>query len=386
MQANPLHFYCLVDSKSWSSRRRLTDYIKEMKRLYPCKFTIEEFDAGDISWEIRKKKAYASDAFVFSVTERVYKNYGKDVDAVKFFVDDKNWLNDEVRLLGFKLGRIFNGYYVTFTKFRRGYEGTAEHEVLHLVDEYAKANTGVSFEVVFDVDDFDSDIVHRAGYKSGYNYDDVWAKMADHISNAVYARREQTATNRILLMKQYIQLLLQLIGLLKYQSHSIPELEIRKMHTTKCYDRKGLTAVIGHIDLGTELGTINEILNGTRSASYHYYIPRHAKYIIEFVPIEKGAWHAGVVHQPDQELLGQLLGGDDKFITSGEPNRYTVGVCYEGATIGTEPTPSQIKLAHQLVLLKKIENLPWYSHWQITSYKPRIVSKFVDGVNKLLNN
>jgi hypothetical protein len=385
MKPNPLHFYCVVDRRASRSRERLELFKEEMNRLYPCEFTIELFDGEDVEWEMRNNKYYAKDDFVFEYTKRIYAEHGKKIDAVKFFVDNRNWKQGPVRLRGFKLGRIFNTLYVTFTRFRKDYEGTAEHELLHFVDEYIKANTGVSLEAVFGVKDFDEDIVHRANYSDGYDYDDIWAKIADHVSNAVYARRQETATNKVLMMKQYIKLLLQLINLLQYKSHSIPEIEIRKMHTTKCYERYGMTAMVGHIDLGTEAGTIDEILNGTRSASYNYYIPRHAKYIIEFVPFEKSAWHAGVIHDPQPEL-GELVGGADKIIQSGEPNRYTGGVCYEGRTVNTAPTQGQIDLAHELMLYKKKANLPWVAHWQITSYKPRIVSKFVDGVNALLGN
>jgi hypothetical protein len=358
-----------------------------MERTHSCTFTVEGFDAEKIEWTDRRERLYASDDFVFSHTNRIYKEHGKKVDAVKFFVSEDNWKQGKYRLKGFKLGRIFDGYYVTFTRLRYA-KDTGEHEALHLVDEYIKANTGVSLEVVFKVDDFDDDIVHSEKYwkDQDYKYDVVWDKIADHLSNAVYQRRQGTFTNRIAMMQLVIKLLLQKIQLLEYKSNSIYEVEIRERHTTKFTDRPLLAenAIIGHIDLGTEAGTINEILNGTKSASYHWYIPRHAKYVIEFVPKEKTAWHAGRLSNPEAGLA-KLLGGPNERIESGEPNNYAYGICYEGIDANTPPNDEQIDLAAQLMRRKKIHTLPVVAHYQVTDYKPRIVSRFVEGIKKIVN-
>lgn len=386
MGHNKLHFYCLVDKSASSAYRGLAAYIKEMTRLYPCEFTIEEYDGAEIDWVLRNNKYYASDSYVLSKTKSIKATYGNKVDSVKFFTDGRNWKNGAVQLNGFKLGRVFDDYYVTFTKFRRGYEGTAEHEDLHFIDEYVKVNTGVLLETVTGVKDFDQDVVHGAEYwKRGYDYDKVWQLIGAHVSNAVFKRRNGQQDVRAQLLAK-LTALLQLLRLLQYKSNSIPAIEIKKHHTTKCYNMPLLeeNAVIGHIDLGTEAGTINEILNGARSASYHWYIPKHAKYVIEFVPKEKSAWHAGALHNPDQGL-GELLGGANELIESGEPNNYSYGICYEGLTVNTAPNEAQIALAAELVAYKKIDQLPWFAHWQVTSYKPKIVTQFVEGVTNLLN-
>jgi len=191
---------------------------------------------------------------------------------------------------------------------------------------------------------------------------------------------------RIKLLQQLVEALTQLLALKKLEP--IPTtggIEIRQHHTTKCYDTPLYKAnmIVGHIDLGTEKGTINEILNGSRSASYHWYIPKHAKYVVEFVPQEKSAWHAGVLHNPDQSL-GKLLGGANEMIESGEPNRYSYGICYEGRYVTTEPNEAQVALAVELAKEKGIDHLPWVEHWLLTSYKPRIVTKFVEAVRALL--
>jgi hypothetical protein len=388
-KGNPIHYYCLVDKHAPSSQRELTSFMKEMKKLHACKFTIEEIDGRDVRWEERNKKKYVTDSYVFTVADKVSKEYGKKVDSLSFFLDDKNFEQGDVRLRGFKLGRIFHGYYITVTKFRKGYEGTAEHEVLHFVDEFIKLNSGVVLEHLFGVRDFDSDIVHSQKYWKdlNYNYDEVWERISTLLSEAVFSRRVPGLWAQLRQIQVAIDQLMKKAGLIPYKSHSIPEIQFKKMHTSKSY-KTGLkeeNAIIAHIDLGTEKGTINEILNGAKSASYHWYIPLHAEYVVEFVPRDRAAWHAGQLHQPEKELV-PLLGGPNGKIDSGEPNWYSYGICYEGQTANTKPTQAQIKLAVELVQYLKIDHLPWVEHWRVTSYKPKVVTEFVTAVQKLLTS
>jgi len=386
MNYNSLHFYCVVDRRATKAREQLDAYIEEMRDLYPIRVTIEEFDGDTIEWVERRKRYYATDSFVFEYTKRIHREHGTDVDAVMFFVDRKNFKQGKVRLRGFKLGRIFNGYHVAFTRYRRGYEQTAEHESLHFIDEYVKENTGIKLERVLNVDDFDDDVVHSQLYWRDlkYKYDEVWANIGSYISNAVFQRRKGTLVFQLNQIKVALTELLKVARLMKWKSHSVPEIEFEKMHTTKQYELREAKAVICHIDLGTEAGTIDTILNGPRSVSYHWYIPRHAKYVIEFVPKGRGAWHAGVVHEPQKDL-GIILGGANQVVESGEPNRYSYGICFEGRTTSTEPTKAQVELASELLSLKKIDHLPLIAHWQVTSYKPRIVSKYVQALASLSN-
>jgi hypothetical protein len=381
---NKLHLFCYVDKDSRKAYRDLIEYKAEMERLHPCEFTIVEFDSTDLSFETRNRKIYATDASVFKFTEPVYKKYGKKVDAVKFFIDKKNWKQGEIRLNGYKLGRIFHGYYVTFTHYRRDYEQTAEHELLHLVDEYTYENTGVRFETVFGIKDFDQDIVHSQKYwkDEHYNYDEVWKVISPYVTNATFKRRNNEEVQIIKLLQTVVRLLQQL-KLLQYESHSIPAIEFKKMHVDKCYDTVQEIANIGHIDLGTERGTVNEIVNSTKTASYNWYIPRHAEYVIEFVPRGKASWHAGRISNPT-DLATKLFGGKNKLVDSGEPNNLGYGICYEGLTVDTEPTKAQVELCAELIKYLKLEDKPFIEHWQVTDYKPRIVTKFVERVNELL--
>ncbi len=387
MQANPIHYYCLVDKTDRNWKKRITEWQKEMQRTHSCIFTIVSFDAQSIDWTPRKGRFYASDSYVFSHTETLYKKHGTEIDAVKFFLSEEHYKQGTYRLKGFKLGRVFNSYYVTFTRLKYA-KDTGEHETLHLVDDFVKDNTGISLAAVMGVTDFDDEVVHSQRYWKDlkYNYDEVWEKIASHIADAVYQRRNSTLINKIAQLKLIVKLLTQLIGLQQYQSNTIYEVEVVTKHTTKCYNipLKAERAVVGHIDLGTEKGTIDEILKGTKSASYHWYIPRHAKYVVEFVPKGKSAWHAGVLSNPQPELQ-ELLGGPNERIESGEPNNYSYGICYEGIAIDTPPTEAQIDLAVQLMRLKGIHELPVIAHYQITDYKPRIVEQFVAGIRNKIN-
>jgi len=383
MKANPIHYYCLVDKSDRSWKRRIDAFKTEMERTHSCIFTVEGFDADAVEWSDRKERLYFSDDYVFSKTKKIHSEHGTDVDAVKFFISEDKWEQGKYRLKGFKLGRIFNSYYVTGTRLKYA-KDTGEHEALHFVDEFIKANTGIAVEGILGVEDFDDDVVHK---KDGsYEYDYVWDLIRDHLSNAVFQRRNKTLTNRIAQMQLIIKLLTQLLGLMKYKSNTIYEVDIIIKHTKKRYNSplRAENAIIGHIDLGTEAGTTNEILNGTKSGSYHWYIPRHGKYVIEFVPKNKAAWHAGRLSNPLPGLQA-ILGGPNERIESGEPNWYAYGICYEGISVTTEPNEDQIDLAVQLMRMKKIHNLPVHAHYEITDYKPLVVESFVSGIKNLLS-
>lgn len=385
-QPSAIHYFCYVDKTDRNWQKHFNEYKREMQRTHNCTFTVQEFDASEIIWTERRGRLYAADEYVQKMSNDVFFIHEKRVDAVKFFVSDNHWQQGRYRLKGFKLGRVFSTYYATFTRWKFA-KDTGEHEALHFVDEYVLYNIGVRLETVFGVQDFDNDIVHSQEFwkDRDYNYDEVWDRIRLLLGRAVYERRMGTFANQIHQARLRVQQLLARAGITEYKSNSIYEVEIEEMHTTKCFDRPLFeeNAVICHIDLGTEKGTIEEILNGPRTASYHWYIPRSADRVIEFVPKNKTAWHAGVVSNPEAGL-GAILGGNNEVIESGEPNLYAYGICYEGRTTSTKPTDAQVDLAHQLLRRKGLHELPLLAHYQVTDHKPRIVSEFVTALkNKL---
>lgn len=381
---NPISIHSFVDKNAKIPERELQLFKKEMERLYPIELSIELIDGRDVRWTERNQKQYAHDEYVFEHTYPLYKKRQKLVDFVKFFVTDENFKQGNVRLNGFKLGRIFNSYYVTFTRFRRrDWWETAEHEILHAVDEFVKANGGFVLETLFGIKDFDKEIVHSQKYwkDQNYKYDEVWKKIAPYLSEAVKYRR---LGFKLDLLRLIVSLYHQIKQQTQWNSNSIPAIEVKKMPTAKKYDSKlNAEAIVLHVDLGTEAGTINEILNGSKSASYNVYFPRHGQYVIEFVPLDQKSWHAGRVFEPT-ERAKNLVGGSDRLVSSGEPNLVALGACFEALTTSTEPTQAQIKLAVEYFRWKKIDHLPFIEHWQITSYKPKNVTKYLEAVVELL--
>ena len=142
-----------------------------------------------------------------------------------------------------------------------------------------------------------------------------------------------------------------------------------KKHTFKHFETNKPQSVIFHIDLGTEAGTTDWILNGPTSVSYNYYITRKGD-IIEFVPYYLGAWHAGVVSSPTAEAKA--------FYGKNNPNLRSIGVCYEGKTVGTKATSKQINAGKELIkfLNEKNKIKKYFIHQELTSYKPKIVKLF----------
>lgn len=176
--------------------------------------------------------------------------------------------------------------------------------------------------------------------------------------------------------------------------------EITKKHLVPPYasaqkfynNRQSYTAVMTHIDLGNKNGT-DATLRGTKSASYHIYIPRENDHeIIEYVPFDKGAWHAGVLNNPT-ERAKKILGSEVV------PNLECFAICYGGRGVdkngritgdwskvvnGQPPTPSQIKRAAWVMETYGVEELPLIAHVETTDYKPSIVLQFNEEIRKTL--
>jgi len=162
-------------------------------------------------------------------------------------------------------------------------------------------------------------------------------------------------------------------------------MEVKLDHTTKCYNTNTPKAIVLHVDLGTERSTRNTIF-GTASASYHYYIPRHGNYYIEYVPPHKGAWHAGKKSNPNHRAQ-ELFGDEDVNLNS-------ISICYEGRGVDIYGNPSwewskvvdgelandkQVRIAQEII---KDYDLPLFAHREITSYKPKSVLDFKDRVQE----
>lgn len=123
-----------------------------------------------------------------------YKKYGETIDGIQFFLPLKDWPESR-RLLGRMFNREFSGYLTSCTRMRRGYEKTAEHELLHKVDNWIKIYLGISIERILNVADWDDVVVHgdvpNDGYTE-YSYDLAWQQVNPYLTQAL-AKRKRTA-------------------------------------------------------------------------------------------------------------------------------------------------------------------------------------------------
>lgn len=163
--------------------------------------------------------------------------------------------------------------------------------------------------------------------------------------------------------------------------------------TPKWYqNRQDFVANVTHVDLGTYKGTL-ATLRGTKSASYHLYIPRENDHqIIEFVPFDKGAWHAGKKANATERA--------NKIVGDTDANLNTFSICYGGRAVdkygkvtydwskavdGQQPTDSQVARAAWALEYYGTVDLPLLSHKELTSYKPASVLRFNELIRAMLD-
>jgi len=185
MKYEPLKIYATIEGDS-----DLKDFVNEINQYYPTQI-IEDYVEDEFVWVNRNDAYYLADSYVVDVAKNVYDTYKKNLDIIGFFISDDSWKNGKRALYGFKLGGTYYSYEVTAQRFRDGYEGTAEHEILHCLDTFCKKHAGMSLAKACGVEDWDRDVVHNPEYwKKGYYYDEVWKKIAPILSLAINNRRK----------------------------------------------------------------------------------------------------------------------------------------------------------------------------------------------------
>lgn len=179
---NKLTLKCFVDERATKRDRSLSKVISDMGSHFPINVIIEEIPMNKFQWVKRNNRPYVSDSTVYKYVNQDKKN----IDMILFFVDFKNW---KTLSRGFKLGRLFNTFRVCFTKYRRGYEDTVEHEILHALKDFIYYHLGIKLKHVFGVKDFDKEVVHYRNYRKDYDYDDRWEIIAPLLHRAIAVRR-----------------------------------------------------------------------------------------------------------------------------------------------------------------------------------------------------
>lgn len=194
----------------------IEEFKKLVNRSIPTTFTVEERDLSNIPWDTFPVNGYEKTAISTKwwkpIAERIWKSAGYKVDALMCFVSIQNWRNTKEKpLWGMHYGTVYHSYEMSMTKLRRGYENTAWHELLHKLDDIIYTELGVRLEQIFDVEDFDDDVVH--GRDARY----VYTRYPQHNSQILDTIRPylMKALEKRRMKGTLIGLLLNLISLLR---------------------------------------------------------------------------------------------------------------------------------------------------------------------------
>lgn len=161
-----------------------------------------------------------------------YQQYKETVDAVQFFLPLEDW-PERRTLLGRMRNRYFSGYLTSCTRMRSGYEKTAEHELLHKVDNWVKTYLGISIERILGISDWDDVVVHGdvpGDQYTEYNYDQAWKDIQPYLNEALVKRKHEALLGYfeqllIALRKMIIQLEDKLCTI-KGMNHPVPAARI----------------------------------------------------------------------------------------------------------------------------------------------------------------
>jgi len=109
-------------------------------------------DLSDLPWE-----TYGDDeddkgikkSILYQLARNFQRDHHQTIDLLHLFVSEKNW--HDLNTLGWKIGSQVNGCQIALTKYRKNYDDTAIHEVLHAVWDYIRVQLGVNPETVIGV-------------------------------------------------------------------------------------------------------------------------------------------------------------------------------------------------------------------------------------------
>lgn len=127
------------------------------------------------------------------ICAELYKIYREKIDGIQFFLPLKDW-DESKRLRGRMFGKVFSSYLTSVTRMRRGYEDTAEHELLHKVDNWVMIYLGISINRILNVSDWDDVVVHGdvpGDAFENYKYDEAWKIINPYLTQALIKRRHE---------------------------------------------------------------------------------------------------------------------------------------------------------------------------------------------------
>ena len=108
--------------------------------------------------------------------------------------------------------------------------------------------------------------------------------------------------------------------------------------------------------------------------SYHYIIDDNGD-VYHAVEHDRVAWHAGVVSKPNARVVSHFKGVN--------PNKPSIGIAFT-RNGHLKLTEAQVKACVKLIKDNNWTELPFFTHQEITSYKPVVVNKYLDQVKGAL--
>lgn len=164
--------------------------------------------------------------------ESFYKKYKETIDGVQFFLPASDWPKSR-NLLGLMFNKTFSGYLTSCVRMRNGYHKTAEHELLHKIDNWVKIYLGISIERIMGISNWDEVVVH--GDVPGdefveYDYDKAWELINPYLTQAIIKRKNQALLGYfeqllIMLRKLVVELEAKMCKI-RGMSHPIPGKEV----------------------------------------------------------------------------------------------------------------------------------------------------------------
>ena len=118
----------------------------------------------------------------------IYKQFKEKTDAIIVFIDEDEW---EARgLRGRHYVKAYAGYRFAFVKYDRFYARTADHEMMHMLNDLVFIVLGIRLETVIGVADWDEDVVHgRSPRFTRYEHDTAYQIVYPHVKKAAETRR-----------------------------------------------------------------------------------------------------------------------------------------------------------------------------------------------------
>jgi hypothetical protein len=134
---------------------------------------------------------------------RVYEQDAETVDVVQFVYPAKLFRTTNRRAVGIHYRKTYSGYQHCHVKYRRNWDNTALHELMHTFDDIVWTYLGVKLADIVGVKDWDEDVVHgRDPRFKEYQYDGAYSLIQNTLRLALVRRKNRAAlslTERLLI-------------------------------------------------------------------------------------------------------------------------------------------------------------------------------------------